>query len=177
LLSLPFPDGLPVVLGFPPFPFPMPNKASKNIKRLRIRCTQKNTFDRIKIQAIFNLHNNAHIFMDYEKLCAKIFELDKQIRLVAVYNSKTEKIAGGMRDGLVNHIPESITKLTVEQSFMRWDTRLEMKDWIGKPKFAFAEYDKVKRFTFYVNHDKLLLVSTELGVSNDFLIENIRKLL
>lgn len=115
--------------------------------------------------------------MEYEELCKSIFDIDDQIRFVAVYNSKIEKIAGGMRDGLVNLIPEPITKLTVEQSFMRWSTRLEMKEWIGMPKYALAEYDKVKRFTFHVNHDKLLLISTELGVSNDFLIESIRKLL
>lgn len=115
--------------------------------------------------------------MEYEELCKKIFDIDNQIRFVAVYNSKIERIAGGMRDGTKTLIPESITKLTVEQSFMRWRTRLEMKGWIGMPKYAFAEYDKIKRFTFHVNHEKLLLVSTELGVSNDFLIENIRKLL
>ncbi|HSB83532.1 MAG TPA: hypothetical protein VLD64_03500 [Nitrosarchaeum sp.] len=115
--------------------------------------------------------------MEYEELCKKIFDIDSQIRFAAVYNSKIEKIAGGMRNGTSTLIPESITKLTVEQSFMRWNTRLEMKEWIGMPKYALAEYGQVKRLTFHVNHDKLLLVSTELGISNDFLIENICKLL
>ena len=115
--------------------------------------------------------------MEYEQLCKKIFDIDKNIRFVAIYNSKIEKIAGGMRDGTKTLIPESITKLTVEQSFMRWNTRLKMKDWVGMPKYALAEYDKVKRFTFHVNDEKLLLVSTELGVSNDFLVEQIRKLI
>lgn len=114
--------------------------------------------------------------MDYDNLCNKIFDIDNQIRFVAVYSKKSGKIAGGMRNGIKTLIPETITTLSVEQSFMRWETRLKMEEWIGLPKYALAEYDKIKRFTFHVNDEKLLLVSTELGVSNDFLIESIRKL-
>lgn len=115
--------------------------------------------------------------MEYEELCKKIFNIDSKIRFVAVYSKKSGKIAGGMRNGIKTLIPESITTLSVEQSFMRWGTRLQMEEWIGLPKYALAEYDKIKRFTFHVNDEKLLLVSTELGISNDFLIENICKLL
>jgi hypothetical protein len=82
-----------------------------------------------------------------------------------------------MRNGIDTLTPESITKLSVEQSFLRWRTRIEMEEWIGMPKYALAEYDKIKRFTFHVDDETLLLVSTELEISNDFLIENIRKLL
>ncbi len=115
--------------------------------------------------------------MDYDDLCNKIFDIDSQIRFVAIYSKKSGKIAGGMRNGTKTLIPETITTLSVEQSFMRWETRLKMEEWIGLPKYALAEYDKIKRFTFHVNDEKLLLVSTELGISNDFLIENIRKLI
>jgi hypothetical protein len=115
--------------------------------------------------------------MKYEELCNKIFAIDNKIRFVAIYNSKIEKIAGGMRNGIDTLTPESITKLSVEQSFLRWHTRIEMEEWIGMPKYALAEYDKIKRFTFHVDDETLLLVSTELEISNDFLIENIRKLL
>lgn len=115
--------------------------------------------------------------MDYENLCNKIFDMDNQIRFVAIYSKKSGKIAGGMRNGLKTLIPEAITTLSIEQSFMRWETRLQMREWIGLPKYALAEYDKIKRFTFHVNDEKLLLVSTELGISNDFLIGNIRKLI
>jgi hypothetical protein len=115
--------------------------------------------------------------MEYEKLCSDVLDIDKKIRFAAIYNSKIEQIAGGMRRGVENLTPESITKLSVEQSFMRWHTRLEMNEWIGMPKYALAEYDKIKRFTFHINHEKLLLISTELNISNDFLIEKVRKLI
>lgn len=116
------------------------------------------------------------MFMEYENLCKQIFDIDKKIRFAAVYSEKTGKIAGGMRDGIKTLTPEPVTTLSVEQSFMRWQTRLEMNEWIGMPKYALAEYDKIKRFTFHIDDKKLLLVSTELDISNDFLIKEVRKL-
>ena len=115
--------------------------------------------------------------MEYEQLCKSIFDIDKQIRFAAVYNDKIEKVAGGIRKGVKTLIPESITKLSVEQSFIRRDTRLRMRDWIGEPKYAFAEYEKIKRFTFYLEKDTILLVSTELGMDNNLLINKIRQLI
>lgn len=95
--------------------------------------------------------------------------MDNQIRFVAVYNSNIEKIAGGMRKGIETLIPESVTKLSVEQSFIRRDSRIRMREWIGTPKYALVEYEKIKRFTFYLDNDKLLLVSIELALdSNSF---------
>jgi hypothetical protein len=81
--------------------------------------------------------------------------MDKQIRFVAVYNSNIEKIAGGIGKGIETRIPESVTKLSVEQSFIRRDTRIRMQKWIGLPKYALAEHEKIKRFTFYLKNDIL----------------------
>ena len=115
--------------------------------------------------------------MEYEQLCKSIFDIDKQIRFAAVYNEKIEKIAGGMRKGIKALTPESITKLSVEQSFIRRDTRLRMRDWIGEPKYAFAEYEKIKRFTFYLTQNKLLIISTELTVDSNLLIAKVSQLI
>lgn len=115
--------------------------------------------------------------MDYEQLCKKILDLDKQIRFAAVFNSNIEKIAGGMRKGIETLTPESITKLSVEQSFIRRDTRIRMREWIGLPKYALAEYEKIKRFTFYLNDDKLLLVSTELALDTNLFVTAVTKLI
>ena len=115
--------------------------------------------------------------MEYEQLCKSIFEIDKQIRFAAVYNSKIEKVAGGIRKGVKTLIPESITKLSVEQSFIRWNTRVLMKDWIGSPKYALAEYEKIKRFTFYLEKNMILLVSVELELDNNLIINRIRQLI
>lgn len=115
--------------------------------------------------------------MDYEQLCKKILDLDKQIRFAAVFNSDIEKIAGGMRKGIKTLTPESITKLSVEQSFIRRDTRIRMREWIGLPKYALAEYEKIKRFTFYLDDNKLLLVSTELALDSNSFVTAVIKLI
>jgi len=115
--------------------------------------------------------------MEYEQLCKSIFDIDKQIRFAAVYNDKIEKVAGGIRKGVKTLIPELITKLSVEQSFIRRDTRLRMRDWIGEPKYAFAEYEKIKRFTFYLTQNKLLIISTELTVDSNVLITKVSQLI
>ena len=52
-----------------------------------------------------------------------------------------------------------------------------MEEWIGKAKYAMAEYEKVKRLTFYFNENELLLVSTEPDADHESVIKNIKKLL
>ena len=63
------------------------------------------------------------------------------------------------------------------QNYIRSKSRKTMEEWIGKTKYAMAEYEKVKRFTFYFNEDELLLVSTEPNVDNEFIITGIKKLI
>ena len=114
--------------------------------------------------------------MDYEKLCSEIFKIDPEIRYVAVYDFWAECIAGGMRDGLNSLLPEKITINSINQALLRWKSRKTTEEWIGKSKYAMAEYEKIKRFTFYFNENEMLLVSTEPNVDNEFIIKSIKKL-
>ncbi len=115
--------------------------------------------------------------MDYEKLCSQIFMIDPKIRFVAVYDFWAERIAGGMKEGLDSHLAEKITINSVNQALLRWKSRKTMEEWIGKAKYAMAEYEKVKRLTFYFNENELLLVSTEPDADHEIIIKNIKKLL
>jgi len=115
--------------------------------------------------------------MDYEKLCSQILKIDPKIRYVAVYDFWAERIAGGMRDGLESNLPEKITINSINQALLRWKSRKTSEEWIGKTKYAMAEYEKVKRFTFYFNENELLLVSTEPSVDNECIIKGVQKLI
>jgi hypothetical protein len=115
--------------------------------------------------------------MDYEKLCSQIFMIDPKIRFAAVYDFWAERIAGGMKEGLDSHLAEKITINSVNQALLRWKSRKTMEEWIGKAKYAMAEYEKVKRLTFYFNENELLLVSTEPDADHESIIKNIKKLL
>ncbi len=115
--------------------------------------------------------------MDYEKLCSQIFLIDPKIRFAAVYDFWAERIAGGMKEGLESHLAEKITINSVNQALLRWKSRKTMEEWIGKAKYAMAEYEQVKRLTFYCNENELLLVSTEPDADHESIIKNIKKLL
>lgn len=115
--------------------------------------------------------------MDYEKICSQIFMIDPKIRFAAVYDFWAERIAGGMKEGLESHLAEKITINSVNQALLRWKSRKTMEEWIGKAKYAMAEYEKVKRLTFYFNENELLLVSTEPDADHESIIKNIKKLL
>jgi len=86
-------------------------------------------------------------------------------------------LAGGMKKGLDSHLAEKITVNSVNQALLRWKSRKTMEEWVGKTKYAMAEYEKVKRFTFYFNENELLLISTEPNVDNEFIIKSIKKLI
>ncbi len=115
--------------------------------------------------------------MDYQKICSEIFKIDPKIRFVAFYNFWAERIAGGMKEGLDSHLAEKITINSVNQALLRWKSRKTMEEWIGKAKYAMAEYEQVKRLTFYCNENELLLVSTEPDADHESIIKNIKKLL
>lgn len=113
--------------------------------------------------------------MNYEKICDDIFNLDSKIRFVAVHDDHLQKIAGGMRNGLNSYLPNEITTLSIDRSFQRWNTRKEMSPWLGNPVYAFTEYDKIKRFTFYLNSRNMLIISTEKDIDDDRLVKYVLK--
>jgi 5-methylcytosine-specific restriction endonuclease McrA len=51
-----------------------------------------------------------------------------------------------------------------------------MSKWLGKTKYTLAEYDKVKRFSFYLGDDFLLLVSAEKDVDTTVVVDHVIKL-
>ena len=115
--------------------------------------------------------------MEYENLCSQILKIDSKIRFVAVFNSWSEKKAEKIQDGLSVHLPERITQEAVNQALFRWESRKKMSEWIGKPKYAMAEYEKTKRLTFYLNENDILLVSTETAADHNFIINQIQQFL
>ncbi len=61
--------------------------------------------------------------MDHEKLCSQILKMDPKIIFASVYNEWAEQIAGGMQEGLDVRLPENMTRETVNQAILRWESR------------------------------------------------------
>ena len=99
--------------------------------------------------------------MDYGKFCTQILETDSKIRFAAVYDEWSNRIAGGLREGIESLLPERQEKELVNLSVFDWKARRDMSKTLGIVSYTMAEYEKVKRFSFYLGEEHLLLVSSE----------------
>jgi hypothetical protein len=114
--------------------------------------------------------------LDYEKFCSQILDVDPEIRFATVYDEWATRVGGGMRKGIENLLSERAENELVNISILDWKARKDMSKWLGKTKYTLAEYDKVKRFSFYLGDDYLLLVSTEKDTDTNLVVEQVIKL-
>ncbi|MCA9812805.1 MAG: hypothetical protein KC483_08085 [Nitrosarchaeum sp.] len=109
--------------------------------------------------------------MDYEKICDQILEIDKAIRYVCVYDYG--ELHDKTRKGLQSYLTRQETETSLSQAVYRWSTRKKTADKIGKPIFALAKYEKIYRITIPIGGAGLVLVSTELNINTNEIIEKI----
>lgn len=111
--------------------------------------------------------------MEYSKICSLILGIEPQIRSVFVYHLNGEILAGGMQKNVKSILPiDEITK-SVLNTISRWNTRKSLYPFLGKGKYSLTEYEKVKRITFPLDTHAFLIVSTEVEVAHDVVIQKI----
>ena len=81
-----------------------------------------------------------------------------------------------MREGIPSLLSEKKEKELVNLSVMDWKSRKEMAKWLGKTIYTLAEYDSIKRFSFYLGDDFLLMVSTEKDADTNEVVDKVIKL-
>lgn len=114
--------------------------------------------------------------MDYEKFCTDILNSNPKIRFATVYDEWSTKVGGGLRAGLTSLLSPHKENELVTLSVLDWKSRKDMSKWLGKTKYTLAEYDLVKRFSFYLGDDHLLLVSTEKDIDTDEVVSEVIRL-
>lgn len=114
--------------------------------------------------------------MDYENFCSQILDANPKIRFAAVYDSWAKCVAGGLRKGLQNQLSERDENELVNLSIINWKARKGMSKTLGKTIYTLAEHDNVKRFSFYLGEDHLLLLSTEKDADTNVVVDEIIKL-
>jgi hypothetical protein len=114
--------------------------------------------------------------LDYEKFCSQILEADPKIRFATVYDEWATHVGGGMREGLENLLSEHAENELVNISVLDWKARKDMSKWLGKTIYTLAEYDKVKRFSFYLGDEHLLLVSAERDCNTHNVVDKVIQL-
>jgi hypothetical protein len=111
--------------------------------------------------------------MDYDKLCKDILSLDSKIRFAGVCDDSGAIKYGGQREGVTNLLSPDETRRSNLQALARWALRSSLSSKIGRGKYAMSEYQKIKRITFPLEQDHLLLVTTEVDADHDRIIKDI----
>ena len=114
--------------------------------------------------------------MDYEKFCSQILDADPKIRFATVYDEWAVRVGGGMRKGVENLLSDHAEKELVNLSILDWKSRKDVSKWLGKTIYTLGEYDKVKRFSFYLGDDHLLLVSSEKDCDTNTVVDEVIRL-
>ena len=109
------------------------------------------------------------------QLCKDILGLDTKVRFAGVCDETGEIKYGGQREGIKNLLTPEETKKSNLQAMARWGLRNSLSPKVGKGKYAMAEYEKIKRITFSLDPDHLLLVTTEVDAEHMNIIDRILK--
>jgi hypothetical protein len=111
--------------------------------------------------------------MDFDRLCKDILGLESKIRFAGVCDDSGEIKFGGQRVGVTNLLSQEETKRSNLQAIARWALRSSLASKVGKGRYAMAEYQKIKRITFPLEENHLLLVTTEVDADHDKVIRDI----
>ncbi len=108
--------------------------------------------------------------IDYGMFFDEALALDDHIRLVAIFDSKFH---AKFRNGTEGYFKEKEIKSSLSEAQNRWTFRKKMSFKIGEPKFAMAQYGKVNRITIPLDNDGVILVTSELDVDINKLVDGI----
>ncbi|MFY9965696.1 MAG: hypothetical protein WBL44_10460 [Nitrososphaeraceae archaeon] len=96
-----------------------------------------------------------------------ILGLDSKVRFAGVCDDSGGIKYGGRREGVTNLLSPEKTKRSNLQAIARWALRSSLSSKIGKGKYAISEYQKIKRITFPLEENHLLLVTNEVDGDHD----------
>ena len=108
--------------------------------------------------------------IDYGIFFDEALALDENIRFVAIFDSKFH---AKFRNGIDGYFKEKEIKSSLSEAQNRWAFRKKMSFKIGEPKFAMAQYGKVNRITIPLDNDGVILVTSELDVDINKLVDGI----
>jgi len=107
---------------------------------------------------------------DCEKFFDKVLKLDGNIRFAAIYDGQYH---AKFRDGIERYFTDEEIKSSLSEAQNRWAFRKKMSFKIGAPIFAMTQYAKVNRITFPLDNEAIILVTTELDVDINKLVDRI----
>jgi hypothetical protein len=108
--------------------------------------------------------------LDYGQFFDRVMKIDPNIRLVAAYDGQ---FRAKLREGIQRNLSDEEIKSSMIDAQNRWILRKNMSFKIGEPKFAMAQYGRVNRITIPLDDDRVILLTTDLGVDINELADKV----
>ena len=99
--------------------------------------------------------------------------LDNRVRFVTIIDKSGAVIYGGQREGIENYLSKEDQKKSLKHVLDSWFLRNQFSEDIGSGKYATAEYEKVKRFTFPLKQSYFLYITTEPDMNSCSFVDDI----
>ena len=109
----------------------------------------------------------------FYELYNSIMNFDDRVRFVTVVDKSGNVEFGGQREEVENYLSDEDQEKSLKQVCDAWFVRDQFAQNIGKGKYALAEYEKVKRFSFPMNNSYFLYITTEPEIDTNIFVENI----
>ena len=115
--------------------------------------------------------------MDAESAVRRILNMSPSIRVVTLCGMNGNIVFTARSKRVRNVLSASESKASLKQSSRNMADRRKLARKLGKCKYALAEYEKIKRLTFYLNDNDILLVSTEVNADHNEIIKQIQNII
>ena len=99
--------------------------------------------------------------MDHQHLLDKIMDIDENLRYGTICDMNAKSVCTSKRDGVETFLSPEETQETLQHAVNAWKSRTKHYDKIGKGLYTMAVYEKLRRVTFPLNDDHLLLVTID----------------
>ena len=99
--------------------------------------------------------------IEYENLVNRLFNLDENIRFVAVANKSGEILAKSSKPDTQLFLSPEETQETLHHSITAWKSREKHYPKIGEGLYTLAVYEKLRRATIPLPSGNLLLVTID----------------
>ena len=110
---------------------------------------------------------------DYGKFLDEVLGLDQKVRYVAIYDGKYH---AKFKDELLGFFKEAEIRLSLSEAKKKWTTRKQMELKAGEPRFTMVQDGKINRIVFPIGKDGVVVVSTELYIDVNKLVDNIAEI-
>lgn len=120
------------------------------------------------------MHDNE--ISHYRALYEELIKLSSEIRFVAVIDFDGKLSFREQRAGISNYLDPKSEERWLQHALEAWRLRERFSESIGSGKYAFAEYEKIKRIVMPIDKDHLIIMTTEVSADHNAIIKQLLRM-